>query len=56
MSEEHLSPPDFLRVHFENASTWPLISLTPYTFNIGPYIIKDTSQQQVLSNPSYSIK
>ncbi|XP_072705769.1 uncharacterized protein [Ciconia boyciana] len=40
----------------ENVSTRPPISLTPFIFNTGPYIIKNTGQQQVLFNPSYSLK
>ncbi|XP_072707269.1 uncharacterized protein [Ciconia boyciana] len=40
----------------ENVSTRPPISLTPFTFNTGPYIIKNTGQQQVLFNLSYSLK
>ncbi|XP_074424622.1 uncharacterized protein LOC141735547 [Larus michahellis] len=34
----------------------PSISLTPYIFNIGPYVIKHTGQQQILFNPTYSLK
>ncbi|XP_074424419.1 uncharacterized protein LOC141735468 [Larus michahellis] len=33
----------------------PSISLTPYIFNIGPYVIKHTGQQQILF-PTYSLK
>ncbi|KAK4806434.1 LOW QUALITY PROTEIN: hypothetical protein QYF61_013927 [Mycteria americana] len=40
----------------ENVLTRPTIRLTPFTFNTGPYIIKNTGQQQVLFNPSYSLK
>ncbi|KAK4823936.1 LOW QUALITY PROTEIN: hypothetical protein QYF61_008322 [Mycteria americana] len=40
----------------ENVPTRPPIGLTPFIFNTGPYIIKNTGQQQVLFNPSYSLK
>ncbi|XP_063177384.1 uncharacterized protein LOC134508994 isoform X1 [Chroicocephalus ridibundus] len=40
----------------KGVATQPSISLTPYTFNIGPYAIKHTGQQQILFNPTYSLK
>ena len=30
----------------------PPIEVSPYTYNIGPYLIKNTGQQQMLFNPS----
>ncbi|KAI6068094.1 Protein NYNRIN [Aix galericulata] len=41
---------------FENEPTWPPICLTPSIFNTGPYIIKNVGQQQILFNPSWSLK
>ncbi|XP_071884738.1 uncharacterized protein [Anas platyrhynchos] len=41
---------------FENEPTQPPISLTPSIFKTGPYIIKNVGQQQILFNPSWSLK
>jgi len=41
---------------FENEPTQPPIGLTPSIFNTGPYIIKNVGQQQILFNPSWSLK
>ncbi|XP_068521809.1 uncharacterized protein [Anas acuta] len=45
-------PPQIL----ENEPTQPPIGLTPSIFNTGPYIIKNMGQQQILFNPSWSLK
>jgi len=42
--------------NFENESIQTPTSLNPYVFNIGPYVIKNTGQQQILFNPTYSLK
>ena len=42
--------------NFENESIQTPTSLNPYIFNIGPYVIKSTGQQQILFNPTYSLK
>ena len=41
---------------FENESIRTPTSLNPYIFNISPYVIKNTSQQQILFNLTYSLK
>jgi len=41
---------------FENESIRTPTSLIPYIFNIGPYVIKNTGQPQILFNPTYSLK
>ncbi|XP_068524887.1 uncharacterized protein [Anas acuta] len=41
---------------FENEPTQPPIGLTPSIFKTGPYIIKNVGQQQILFNPSWSLK
>ena len=41
---------------FENEPTQPPIGLTPSIFNTGPYIIKNVGQQQIVFNPSWSLK
>lgn len=37
-------------------STRPSMCVTPYIFNIGPYVTENTGQQQILFNLSYSLK
>lgn len=39
-----------------STSTQHLVSLTPHVYNIEPYVVKNTGQQQILFIPSYSLK
>jgi len=42
--------------NFENESIQTPTILNPHFFNIGPYVIKNTGQKQILFNPTYSLK
>uniref|UniRef100_A0A8C5TKU6 Integrase catalytic domain-containing protein n=1 Tax=Malurus cyaneus samueli TaxID=2593467 RepID=A0A8C5TKU6_9PASS len=45
-----------LKLDVAMPTTQPLVMLSPEIFEIGPYIIKRIGQQQILLNPSWSLK
>lgn len=45
-----------LQTEIDIGPTQPPIKLSPHIYNTGPYVIKNIGQQQVIFNPSRSLK
>ena len=45
-----------LKIDVVIPTTQPTVVLSPKTFGIGPYVIRNTGQQQMLLNPAWSLK